>query len=296
MTDQHEQSRVSVSPERPEWIRVRGVRADVQESMRRKLSGCRTVCLSAKCPNLGDCFGRGVAAFMIGGSTCTRACRFCGVDHGKPQPLDPEEPLKVAESAKQLGLRYVVVTGVARDDLEDGGASHYAATVQAIRALLPDAGLEVLIPDFHGSADALKTVLDSRPSILNHNIETVRRLTPLVRSKAGYDRSLGVLSASRSIRPEIPVKSGLMVGLGETWDEVLEAFRDLLDHGCRLLTVGQYLQPRAGRQLPVVRYWTPDEFDRLRERALEMGFSGVAAGPFVRSSFFAEEMANSAGI
>jgi lipoic acid synthetase len=296
VTDQHEQSRVSAGPERPEWIRVRGVRADVQESMMRKLSGCRTVCLSAKCPNLGVCFGRGVAAFMIGGSTCTRACRFCGVDHGKPQALDPEEPVKVAESAKQLGLRYVVVTGVARDDIEDGGASHYAATVRAIHDLLPDAGVEVLIPDFGGSTEALRTVLESGPSILNHNIETERRLTPQVRSKAGYDRSLGVLSESRRICPEVPVKSGLMVGLGETWDEVIEAFRDLLEHGCRLLTVGQYLQPRAGKQLPVVRYWTPDEFERLRERGLGMGFAGVAAGPFVRSSFFAEELAKSAGI
>jgi len=259
--------------------------------MREKLDGCNTVCLSAKCPNLGECFGRGVATFMIGGSVCTRACRFCGVRHGKPEPLDSEEPGKVAASVARLGLKFVVITGVARDDLEDGGASHYAETVSEIRRRTPEVGVEVLIPDFGGRGDLLRTVLEARPTILNHNIETVRRLTPSVRSRATYDNSLSVLRMSKEIAPEIPVKSGMMVGLGETWDEIVESIRDLADVGCRLLTVGQYLQPRAGEQLAVREYRTPEEFEEIRRVALEMGFRGVASGPFVRSSYLAEQMA-----
>ncbi len=281
-------------PERPDWIKVKGVRASVLSDMRDKLAGCNTVCLSAKCPNLGECFGRGIATFMIGGTICTRACRFCGVGHGHPEPLDPGEPEKIAECAKRLGLRFVVVTGVARDDLGDGGAEHYAATVRAIHEIIPDAGIEVLIPDFNGSEPAIKTVLDSHPTILNHNLETVRRLTPSIRSKATYQRSLQVLDTSRRIAPDIPTKSGLMFGLGESKNEVIEALGDLLDVGCKIVTIGQYLQPRAGKQLDVVRYWTPDEFENLRVIALEMGFRGVASGPFVRSSYFAEELAKKA--
>ncbi len=291
MSTQPKNELIVGSPPRPPWIKVRGTRPDVQDSMTRALSGCNTVCLSAKCPNLGECFGRGTAAFMIGGPVCTRACRFCGVRHGRPDPLDPDEPENVAESAAKLGLRFVVVTGDARDDLEDGGASHYAAAIRAIHERIPDAGVEVLIPDFRGSRDALRTVLDARPSVLNHNLETVRRLTPKIRSVATYDRSLKVLEMSGEIAPGIPLKSGLMVGLGETREEILETLQDLLGVGCRLVTIGQYLQPRAGREIPVVRYWTPDEFDDIRHAALEMGFRGVASGPFVRSSYFAEELA-----
>jgi lipoic acid synthetase len=261
--------------------------------MTEALAGCNTVCLSAKCPNIGECFGRRVATFMIGGSICTRSCRFCGVKHGHPDALDPDEPVRVAEAASRLALRFVVITSVARDDLEDGGAAHFAQTVYAVRERLPDAGIEVLIPDFSGSEDALRTVLDARPSILNHNIETVRRLTPKVRSKATYERSLQVLErAGRLI--DIPTKSGMMLGLGETHEEVLETLSDLANVGCRMLTIGQYLQPRAGPQLPVSRYWTPEEFQDLKAAALSMGFAQVASGPLVRSSYMAEQMAKQA--
>jgi lipoic acid synthetase len=284
-------NQVEIPTERPEWIKVRGVQAEVQASMKKILSGCNTVCLSAKCPNLGECFERGVATFMIGGAVCTRACRFCGVKHGKPEPLDPEEPKHVAESAKSLGLRYLVITSVARDDLDDGGAGHFASTVREIHTLVPDTGIEVLIPDFSGSDEALKIVLDSKPQVLNHNIETVRRLAPVVRSRAEYDRSLGVLRSSRRIAPDIPTKSGLMVGLGESWDEVVETLGDMHETGCEIVTIGQYLQPRAGEELPVARYWTPDEFDEIKWAARKIGFKAVASGPFVRSSYFAEDLA-----
>jgi lipoic acid synthetase len=291
-----EKRTVGKSPVRPPWIRVRGIRADVQREMTGKLGGCNTVCLSAKCPNLGECFNRGVATFMIGGSTCTRACRFCGVKHGHPEPLDPEEPARVAESVKRLGLKFVVVTGVARDDLADGGAEHYAQTVREIRELNPGTGIEVLIPDFGADENSLRTVLDSVPDVLNHNVETVKRLTPQIRSRATYETSLEVLKISRGIAPEIPTKSGLMVGLGEELEEVIEALEDLVRVGCSLLTVGQYLQPRSSVQLEVARYWTPVEFEELRKAALKMGVRGVASGPFVRSSYFAEEMARESGL
>jgi lipoic acid synthetase len=276
---------------RPDWIKVRGISIDVQRSMSDKLRGCNTVCLSAKCPNIGECFSHGVATFMIGGSVCTRSCKFCGIKHGQPEPLDPEEPQRVAEAVRSLGLGFVVITSVTRDDLPDGAASHYASTVGAIRKINPDAGIEVLIPDFSGDVNSLKIVLDSNPDILNHNIETVRRLTPIVRSKAEYDRSLEVLRNSSVLRPDIPTKSGMMVGLGEEWSEVIETLTDLRKSGCRIVTVGQYLQPRSGQELPVSRYWTPDEFEEIKKEAFEMGFSAVASGPFVRSSYFAEELA-----
>jgi len=278
-------------PERPDWIRVRAVRADVLADMRRKLDGCNTVCMSAKCPNVGECFSRGIATFMIGGSICTRACRFCGVKHGRPEEIDPDEPMHVAESVKRLGLKFVVITGVARDDLPDGGASHYAATVTALRKIAPGTGVEVLIPDFDASPDSLREVLEASPDVMNHNIETVKRLTHEIRSRATYETSLKVLEISKEIAPGIPTKSGLMVGFGETYEEVIEALEDLRRVGCDLLTIGQYLQPRAGKETPVIRYWTPDEFESLKKAAHYMGFSGAACGPFVRSSYFAEELA-----
>lgn len=281
------------SPPRPDWIKVKGIRIDVQQQMAEKLRGNNTVCLSAKCPNMGECFARGVATFMIGGNICTRACRFCGIRHGRPLPIDPEEPAKVAESVNSLGLKFIVITGVARDDLSDGGASHYAATVRAVKENCPGTGVEVLIPDFRGSADDLKIVLDSKPDVLNHNIETVRRLTPRVRSKFTYERSLELLERAFNLSPEIPTKSGLMVGHGETFEEVIESLEDLIKVECMLLTIGQYLQPRARQELPVVRYWTPDEFDEIKKVAIDIGFRGVASGPFVRSSYFAEELAKS---
>lgn len=278
---------------RPHWIRVKGIRTDVQASMKEALTGCNTVCLSAKCPNLGECFSRKVAAFMIGGSICTRACRFCAVRHGVPEPLNSREPELVAESAERLGLRYVVVTSVARDDLEDGGASHYSATVEAIRKKIPNARIELLIPDFKGSLEALNVALSSKPTVINHNVETVERLTPQVRSKADYKRSLRVLDFAARAYPQVITKSGLMVGFGETKAEVLDTLKDIKSAGCSLVTIGQYLQPRAKKQIPVQRYWTPDEFEELKREALSMGFKGVAAGPFVRSSYFAEELLHS---
>jgi len=278
------------SIERPDWIKVRAVPTRILHDMREKLDGGNTVCLGAKCPNLGECFSRGVAAFMIGGAVCTRACRFCGVGHGKPEPLDPDEPARVASSVAKLGLKYVVITGVARDDLPDGGAGHYAATVRAVRQDNPDICIEILIPDFSGDESSLRAVIDSSPTVINHNIETVRRLTTKVRSRATYERSLNVLKMSKSLAPDIPVKSGLMVGLGETFDEVIESMQDIRVVGCTLITIGQYLQPRAGKQLSVERYWTLSEFEELKRIALEMGFRAAACGPFVRSSYFAEEM------
>jgi lipoic acid synthetase len=276
---------------RPDWIKVRGIGIDVQRSMAEKLHGCNTVCLSAKCPNLGECFSNGIAAFMIGGSVCTRECKFCGIKHGSPEPLDPAEPYRVAESVRSLGLKFVVITSVTRDDLPDGAASHYASTVNAVRDLNPGTDIEILTPDFLGDGKSLRIVLDSHPAIFNHNIETVRRLTRLVRNKADYDRSLNVLRKAKEIRPDIPTKSGMMVGLGEEWDEVLETLSDLYNSGCEIVTVGQYLQPRSGRELPVSRYWTPDEFAAIKAEALKIGFRAVASGPFVRSSYFAEKLA-----
>ncbi|MCX6646583.1 MAG: lipoyl synthase [bacterium] len=275
---------------RPDWIKVRGLSIDVQRSMSDKLRGCNTVCLSAKCPNIGECFSHGVATFMIGGSICTRSCKFCGVKHGQPEPLDPKEPQRVAEAVRNLGLAFVVITSVTRDDLPDGAASHYSSTVGAIRKINPATGIEVLIPDFGGDVNSLKIVLDSNPDILNHNIETIQRLTPIVRSKAEYDRSLGVLRNSFEIRPDIPTKSGMMIGLGEDRFEVIETLADLRKSGCRIVTIGQYLQPRSGQELPVSRYWTPAEFEEIKKEALGMGFDAVASGPFVRSSYFAEQL------
>ena len=261
--------------------------------MAEKLHGCSTVCLSAKCPNIGECFSRGVATFMIAGSICTRSCKFCGVKHGCPEPLDPDEPVRVAEAVRNLGLGFVVVTSVTRDDLPDGAASHYASTIRAIRDLNPETGIEILIPDFKGDSKCLKTILDSNPDILNHNIETVRRLTPIVRSNADYNRSLDVLRNAGELCPDIPTKSGIMVGLGEERDEVIATLSDLREAGCRMVTIGQYLQPRSGRELPVARYWTPDEFEAFKSEALAIGFEAVASGPFVRSSYFAEELSKS---
>lgn len=282
-----------VAPIRPDWIKVKGIRADVQANMTENLSGLNTVCLSAKCPNLGECFSRGVATFMIGGKICTRACAFCGVRHGKPEPLDMSEPERIASSIEKLGLKFAVITGVARDDLHDGGAGHYAETVRAIKRRLPGIGVEILIPDFKVKKSSIETVLNSKPDILNHNMETVRRLTPSIRSKATYDGSLNVLRISRELNGKIPTKSGFMVGLGEEWDEIIETLEDLMNVGCGLVTIGQYLQPRADNRLPVVEYRTPGEFEELKKIAIKMGFRGVASGPFVRSSYMAEETAKS---
>lgn len=252
-------------------------------------TGLHTVCQEAHCPNQWECFSSRTAAFLIMGPHCTRNCRFCAVEPGTPGPPDPEEPARVAEAATALGLRYAVVTSVTRDDLADGGASCFAAAIRAIRDKLPAALVEVLIPDFRGNPQALGIVLAAGPDVINHNIETVARLYGSVRPGASYERSLGLLAEAKRLAPSIPVKSGLMLGLGESSPEVRSTLQDLVDTGCSMLTLGQYLQP-SPLHLPVVRYVSPEEFDNWKRVALEIGFSQVASGPFVRSSYRAENL------
>ena len=248
-----------------------------------------TVCEEARCPNLGECFARGTSTFLILGKLCTRDCGFCAVGHGVPAQPDEVEPEKVAQAVKKMGLQYVVITSVTRDDLSDGGASLFANTIQTIRALDSKTKVEVLIPDFQGSLNSFESVLKEGPDVLNHNIETVSRLYPEVRPQADYQRSLYLLKTSKESHPNVLTKSGFMLGLGENREEVLELLRDLRDAGCDLLTIGQYLQPRQDR-LPVVRFVPPKEFEEYRTIGEEMGFKAVASGPFVRSSFHAFEM------
>jgi lipoic acid synthetase len=248
-----------------------------------------TVCREARCPNCGECFSRGTAAFLILGDSCTRRCRFCAVTHGTPERPDPDEPRRVAEAAARMSLNYTVVTSVTRDDLADGGAGYFAETIRFLRARRPSARIEVLIPDFQGDEAALRIVLEARPDVLNHNLETVARLYPEVRPQAMYDRSLELIRRTGALAPGMAVKSGLMLGLGERPEEVESALRDLLGAGCQLLTLGQYLQPKRDC-LPVDRFVPPAEFDAWREVALGMGFARVASGPLVRSSYHAEEL------
>jgi lipoic acid synthetase len=249
-----------------------------------------TVCQSAACPNLGECWAHGTATFMIGGNLCTRACGFCDVATGRPGPLDPGEPERVAHAIAELGLGFAVVTAVARDDLEDGGAEHFARTIAAIRARAPACRVEVLIPDFKGSRAALETVLAASPDVLNHNLETVERLQRPVRKAGRYDRSLALLADAARLRPDIPTKTGLMLGLGETGEEIRTTLRDIRARGCRLLTIGQYLPP-SPKHLPVARWVTPEEFDAWAEEARALGFDEVFSGPLVRSSYRAEKLA-----
>jgi len=278
--------------DRPDWLKVR-VHASPEVDRLRALvkdEQLHTVCQSAACPNLGECWARGTATFMIGGNLCTRRCGFCDVLTGRPAPLDPDEPDRVARAVAALGLKFAVVTCVARDDLPDGGAGQMAATVRAIRRECPDTGLEVLIADYGGSEAALAAVLEAGPDVLNHNLETVERLHRRVRPAASYERSLAVLRRSGELRPDIPTKSGMMLGLGEQDGEVEQALRDLLGAGVRLLTLGQYLRPSPDH-LPLERWVTPAEFDAWAERARALGFAEVAAGPLVRSSYRAEQLA-----
>jgi lipoic acid synthetase len=248
-----------------------------------------TVCEEARCPNLGECFSQGTATVLILGKVCTRDCGFCAVEHGTPSRLVDAEPEKVAQAVKRMGLQYVVVTSVTRDDLFDGGASHFARTIRAIRALDQRIKVEVLVPDFRGDLDSLNIVLKEGPDVLNHNVETVPRLYPEVRPQAEYERSLHTLKRSSETYPNILTKSGFMLGLGETKEEVLDLLEDLREAGCDFLTIGQYLQPRSDR-LPVVRYIHPEEFEVYRRIGKAMGFRRVASGPFVRSSFHASQM------
>jgi len=250
-----------------------------------------TVCEEARCPNLGECFSQGTATILILGRICTRDCGFCAVEHGSPVSPDEVEPHHVARAIKKMGLRYVVITSVTRDDLLDGGASHFAKTIQAVREMDRETKIEVLIPDFRGDRNSLHRVLQEGPDVLNHNMETVRRLYPEVRPQADYERSLDLLKRSKETYPHIRTKSGFMLGLGESKEEILGLFEDLRRVRCDFLTIGQYLQPRANR-LPVVRYVEPEEFEAYRKIGEEIGFKMVSSGPFVRSSFHASEMFN----
>lgn len=280
---------------RPEWLKVRLPGGDNYHDLKGIVRGLglHTVCKSARCPNVGECWARRTATFMILGNLCTRRCGFCAVPKGKPAgEADGAEPERVAEAAERMGLKYAVVTSVDRDDLRDGGAAIFARTIEALRRRIPGCKVEVLIPDFRGSDAALEMVLAAQPDVLNHNIETVPRLYPAARRGSYYDRSLRLLRRSRELNPAIPTKSGLMVGLGETFEEICVALRDLAAAGVDIVTVGQYLRP-SGDQLPVARFYSPEEFAALKREGLRLGIRHVEAGPLVRSSYHAHEQASS---
>jgi lipoic acid synthetase len=279
---------------KPEWLKVKAPGSPNYVRLKRLMGDLRlnTVCEEAHCPNIGECWHQGTATFMILGDVCTRACPYCAVAHGRPATLDTAEPERVANAAEQMRLRYVVITSVDRDDLEDGGASIFAETIRQIRQRLPECRVEVLIPDFQGKEAPLHRVLDARPDILNHNIETVPRLYRTARPGGRYPRALELLDRARTYAPDIPTKSGIMVGLGEEWDEVVATLADLHGVGCGILTIGQYLRPSSAH-LPVARYYHPEEFDMLKTTALSMGFGHVESGPLVRSSYHAHEQADS---
>ncbi|GHU93105.1 lipoyl synthase [Clostridia bacterium] len=275
---------------KPEWLRkpyTPPPEDNATAGLLREL-GLNTVCREADCPNAGECFAARTATFMILGTTCTRDCRFCNVSHGAPDAIDESEPERVAEAVARLGLRYVVVTSVTRDDLPDGGAEHFARTVRAIHAVSPDTAIETLIPDFAGNFDALAAVAASEPSVISHNMETVKPLYSEVRPQAGYRRSLDLLAAIPKCNPRVRSKSGVMLGLGETSEQLIALLSDMRTADCEFLTLGQYLAP-SKRHLPVRAYVTPDEFDSYGEIARNMGFSFVASAPFVRSSYHAGE-------
>jgi len=276
---------------KPDWIKVRLPNNPKFWDTKSLITDLNlvTVCEEAQCPNRWECWGQGTATFMIAGEKCTRACGFCAVKTAKPDALEEDEPMRVAEATKRMDLKHVVITAVARDDLKDGGAEHFQRTIESVRAVNPNIIIEVLVPDFNDRDWALEMVMQARPHIFNHNLETVRRLTPLVRSRAQYDRSLTVLKkASAMVKGKVSAKSGIMLGLGEREEEIFEAMDDLLAHDVTVLTLGQYLRPTP-RHLPVVEYIKPETFDRYKEVALEKGFRHVASGPLVRSSYHAAD-------
>lgn len=281
-------------PRKPAWIRARlGHSAEVDriKSILRR-ENLHTVCEEASCPNLSECFGKGTATFMIMGDICTRRCPFCDVAHGRPNPLDAEEPQKLAATIAALGLRYVVITSVDRDDLRDGGAAHFAACIRQAREASPALRIEVLVPDFRGRMDpALEIFADTPPDVFNHNLETVPRLYRRARPGSDYAWSLDLLRRFKALHPRVPTKSGLMLGLGESIEEIEQVMRDLRQHGVDMLTLGQYLQP-SPNHLPVERFVHPDEFERLRQAGEQMGFAHVASGPMVRSSYHADVQAH----
>lgn len=279
---------MTVPRRHPEWIKVRAPSGDAFFETKRLVKDLRlhTVCEEARCPNVGECWSHHTATFMLLGDVCTRNCSFCSVSHGRPTAVDPHEPQRVGEGVAQLGLKHVVVTSVDRDDLADGGAEHFAATARAIKQHVPDCTVEVLVPDFRPNPAAIDIVVDAPIQILNHNTETVPRLYKRVRPGARYERTLELLQRAKQRRPQLLTKTGLMLGLGEEHDELVEVFADLATIGCDILTLGQYLRPSA-EQLPVERYLSPDEFAQLRQEALGLGFRHVESGPLVRSSYHA---------
>ncbi len=280
---------------KPEWLKARPPMGENYHELKvlARSLGLHTVCESARCPNIGECWNHRTATFMLLGDVCTRRCGFCAVPKGRPGPIDQDEPRRVAEGVARLGLRHAVVTSVNRDDDNLGGARIFAETIREIRRRVPDCRVEVLIPDFQGDEESLRTVLDARPDVLNHNTETVPRLYRTVRSGARYPRSLELLARAKQFTPGMVTKSGLMAGLGESMDELLNVFRDLAAGGVDILTVGQYLRPTLDH-LPVARYYTPDEFRFIKEEAMRMGFRHVESGPLVRSSYHAHEHAAAA--
>jgi lipoic acid synthetase len=282
---------------KPEWIRVRAGGGERFTEIKRILreANLHTVCEEASCPNIGECFGHGTATFMIMGSLCTRRCPFCDVAHGRPLPLDPEEPRHLGETIARMKLAYVVITSVDRDDLRDGGARHFVDCIRSVRALSPGTRIEILTPDFRGRLERALAVLDEAPpDVMNHNLETVPRLYRQARPGSDYAHSLALLRDFKAAHPEIPAKSGLMVGLGETPEEILDVMRDLRAHRVDMLTIGQYLQP-SKHHLPVARFAHPDEFRMYEQQAAAMGFANAACGPMVRSSYHADRQAGGAG-
>jgi lipoic acid synthetase len=284
---------------KPDWIRVKlGGEGSRFQEVKRILREHRlhTVCEEATCPNIGECFGKGTATFMIMGDKCTRRCPFCDVGHGRPDPLNPEEPVQLAQTIAALRLRYVVITSVDRDDLKDGGAGHFAECIREVRRLSPNTQIEVLVPDFRGRLDrALDVLCEQVPDVMNHNLETVPRLYKQARPGADYAHSLALLKQFRARVPGVPTKSGLMLGLGETDEEILQVMRDLREHDVQMLTLGQYLAPSA-HHLPVLRYVEPERFAWFAEQATAMGFSHAASAPLVRSSYHADQQAHLAGV
>lgn len=284
---------------KPSWIRVRIPAGNQVAELKKTLRANRlvTVCEEASCPNIHECFSHGTATFMVLGEVCTRRCSFCDVAHGRPKPPDTSEPLALADTIAQMKLRYVVITSVDRDDLRDGGAAHFAACIREARARSPALKIEILTPDFRGKGRmerALDALRDDPPDVFNHNLETVRALYPNVRPGADYDWSLRLLQTFGEEHPDVPTKSGIMLGLGETWEQIIETLNDLRRHAVDMVTIGQYLQPSPAHH-PVLRYWTPDEYAELGRLGKEMGFTHVASGPLVRSSYHADRMAAEAG-
>ncbi len=289
---------VDTTPKRrPPWLKVTAPVGETVAEIRHLMRGhaLHTVCEEAMCPNLGECWGAGTATFLLLGDVCTRTCGFCDVKHGKPQPLDWQEAERVAQAVKTMNLRHAVITSVTRDDRRDGGAPIFAMVIRRIRELLPGCSVEVLIPDFKGRIEALRIVMEARPEILNHNVETVPRLFKTVQPQDNYAWARATLVNAKRLDPEVLTKSGIMVGLGETMDEVKATMRELRDWGVDILTIGQYLQP-SRKHLPIARYYTPEEFDELKAYGLEIGFKWVESGPLVRSSYHAAEQVRALSI